>query len=109
MLHVATLTPRRLPADTTIHILARAHRSAWSEFVRSGANDAVAGEDAEALASCLALLPAKTSEGLAEKASVIRSRLADSTISELLSDVALDSPDGQLIVSFAQDALELHP
>jgi hypothetical protein len=51
-------------------------------------------------------LPAKTREGLAEKASVIRSRL-DGSVAELLADAGLDSPDGQLIISFASDALDI--
>jgi hypothetical protein len=106
MLHaVQTLMPRRLPVDNTIFILARAHRNAWGEHIRAGGNDHAAAEDAEALVSCLALLPAKTREGFAEKASIIRSRLLDSTVAELLADVGLDSPDGQLIASFVQDAL----
>jgi hypothetical protein len=105
MIHVQTFMPRSLPADTTIHILARAHRNAWGELRRSEGNDTAAAEDADALASCLALLPAKTREGLGEKAAIIRARLIDSTVSELLADVGLDSPDGQLIVSFASDSL----
>jgi hypothetical protein len=59
MFHVATFTPRLRPADHVIHLLAGAHRGAWGEFVRSGANDATAGDDADAMASALALVPPK--------------------------------------------------
>jgi hypothetical protein len=95
------------PPAADLHLLAVAFDGSFGDFIRSGGNDAAAAEGADALASCLALIPARSPEGLAEKAAIIRARLIDSTVAELLADVGLDSPDGALVLSFAQDALAL--
>jgi hypothetical protein len=105
MIHVATPTTRPRPADAVLHTLVACHRSAFSDFIRSGGNDATAGEDCEALVRALALTTARTPEGLRAKASVIRDRLLDGTVDALIDDVGADAPDARLILSFAQDAL----
>jgi hypothetical protein len=104
VINVSTLTPHELPADNTIQILARAHRGAWAQLVLTGETESA--EQAEALAQCLSIVPAKTKEGLAAKAAVIRSRLIDSTIAELIVEAGPDSADCALVLSFATDALD---
>jgi hypothetical protein len=107
MIHVQFMSPRPRPADAVLHTLVACHRSAWGEFIRSGGNDATAGEDCEALVRALAICPARTPEGLRAKGSVIRARLLDGTVDALIDDVGADAADARLILSFAQDALAL--
>jgi hypothetical protein len=105
MINVQVLSPRARSADAVLHMLAGAHRSAWGEFVRSGANDASATEDCEALARALAICPARTREGLAAKASVIRARIVTGSVLDLLD--AGDDNDMRLVASYVDDALAL--
>jgi hypothetical protein len=63
MIHVATLLPRPRPADLIVQLLAAAHRGAFGDFVRSGGNDATAGEDCEALVRARPL-PSQNVRGL---------------------------------------------
>ena len=107
MIHVATFTPRPRPADAVIFTLVAAHRAAYGDLIRSDGNDNEAGLDCDALVRALALVPARTPEGLRAKASVIRARLLDGTVDALIDDVGTDAADAWLILSFATDALEL--
>lgn len=103
---VISYLPRQRPKDDTLHILARAHRSAFGQFIRSEGNDNLAAIDADACASCLALLPALTREGMADKGEVLRDRMSTyGSFAELLADGS--DADKALLCSFATDALAL--
>jgi hypothetical protein len=103
MIHVATFTPHPRPADHVIHL--GAHRSAWGEFVHSGANEATAGDDADALAAALSLVSAKTREGLTDKLSAIRDRLVGGSVLDLIEAGCV--VDLRLVASCLEDALGL--
>ncbi len=104
---VTTISPRARPADTTIHILCRAHRSAFGEFRAAPAGHA-AWAEAEALVSCLAVLPARTSEGKADKVEVLRSILILFYAGEV-ADMMENGDDNEraLLCSVVLDAMAL--
>jgi hypothetical protein len=97
--------PHARPAEAVLHLLAAVHRSAWGEFVHSGANDTAAGYDADAMASALALVSAKTREGLSDKLSAIRDRLVGGSVLDLIEAGCV--VDLRLVASCLEDALEL--
>jgi hypothetical protein len=95
--------PRPRVADTVLHTLVDAHRSAWAALV-SGRGDTVAAErDCDSMVGAMALIPARTLEGLAAKASAVRIRLLGNTVFDMIGDGC--DADNALLASFAEDAL----
>jgi hypothetical protein len=92
----------------TIHVLAAAHCTAydqWLESFEDGDSDKDAEADADAIARVIALVPCRTTDAHKAKASVIRARLGDSSMKDLIG--ARDSVDQRLVLSYAADALAL--
>jgi len=96
---IATLQPRPMPADHVIHTLALAHRAAWGELICS--QSVLAGEDVDALVRAIALIPARTPQGLLAKASVLRDRFCGEPPASAIGD----GVDGALILSLVNDAI----
>jgi hypothetical protein len=106
MIHaVATLMHRPRPADIVLHTLVAAFRSAHGEFRRSGANDIASGEDVEALTLALALVPARTRDGLADKGRVLRTLMLGDTVECMIEGGV--SSELRLLGSYVEDALTL--
>jgi len=105
-MNIAATIP--LPHDHIHHVLAAAHRPVYDQWVESfhdGDSDEYAKADADALARVMALCPARTPSDLDAKAIVIRHRLGDSSMNDLIG--ARDSVDQRLVLSYAADALAL--
>ena len=102
MIHVASFTPRR-PADIALHTLVSLHRSAWGDLLRTGSDEAQ--KDCDELVRSIALISARTPDGLRAKASAVRIRLLGETMAEMVEAGATD--DTALLLSFAADALAL--
>jgi hypothetical protein len=93
-----------LPGDCAIHqFLAPAHCAAYEQWVESSLSDKDAMADADALARAMTLLPARSESEREAKASVIRHRIGDSSMRDLMG--AGDSVDQRLVISFAADVL----
>jgi hypothetical protein len=103
---VISYLPRQRPADHALHVMARAHASAHEDFIASEGNDNLAAQDAAALVSCLALVPARTREGLADKARVLRDVMSSYGSTQVMLDEGNEA-DLSLLLSFAQDAAAL--
>jgi hypothetical protein len=98
-------SPSPLPDDHVIQVLAAAHCAAYDQWVESSLSDDDALADANALARAMTLCPARSQSEREAKATVIRHRIGDSSMGDLMG--AADCVDQRLVISYAADVLAL--